>query len=111
MALNALSPGILATSIDSDIANTTAGTAFALPQHKQPRAISYQLVYAGGPSAVSVAFQVTIDGTNWVTIDTSTNTSGELVMLVNVVATQCRLYHTSRTGGTKVTGTILIMGD
>jgi hypothetical protein len=99
-----------ATSIDSDIAGTTAGIVFAVPYSKQGIAFAYQLVYTGSPSAVSVAFQISIDNSNWVTIDTSTNKDGELVNLAKVVARFVRLYHTSRTGGTKVTGTIFMGG-
>jgi hypothetical protein len=103
-------PGVAATSINSNIANTTEGTAYAIPYMKLGFNIAWQLVYSGSVSAVSVALQVSMDNSNWTTIDTSTNTSGEYRSLVGgMVAKFVRLYHTSRTGGTNVLGQILVM--
>lgn len=101
-------PHIPATSINSDIANSTAGTAFSLPYLKQGCDVAYLLVYSGSVSAVSVSLQVSMDNTNWATMDTSTSTSGEYTIVHGVVAKYIRLYHTSRTGGTNVAGYILI---
>ena len=108
--MTALQVRIPAVSIDSDIANDTAGVAFAIPYSKQGIDLAYQLVYTGGPSAVSVALQVSMDNSNWVTVDASTVTAGEYVNVTGIVALLVRLYHTSRTGGTKVTGSILMGG-
>jgi hypothetical protein len=107
--MNTVVPGVPATSINSDIANTTAGTAFAVPYSKQGIGLAVQLVYTGVVSAVSIAVQISLDNSNWATIATSTNTSGEYIQCGPVICKFIRLYHTSRTGGTNVLGTLLLL--
>jgi hypothetical protein len=101
-------PGITATSIDSNIADATPGTTFAIPYAKQGVKLAYQTVFTGVVGAVSIALQISMDETNWTSVNTTTETAGAYVIVNNVIAKFVRLYHTSRTGGTKVTGTILI---
>ena len=100
--------GVPSDSINSNIAATTAGTSFSLPYSKQGVGVAVQITYTGVVTAVSIAVQISLDNSNWATIATSTAVGGELINCGHVVAKYIRLYHTSRTGGTNVKGSILV---
>jgi hypothetical protein len=108
--MDTLQPKIPAVSIDSNISNAVAGTSFAIPYSKQGVSVAYQLIYTGVVTAVSIIFQLSMDNSNWAPVDTSTNVSGEYVVLGGLVGNFVRLYHTSRTGGTNVKGSIMLGG-
>lgn len=73
--------GVATTSIDA--ANLTsafgAGSEFALylGQNQVPH-VTWQTAFSTAPSTVTVLLQASLDGLNWFTIDTSTNTAGEI---------------------------------
>lgn len=106
----ALVPGILSTSINSDIADGSAGTAFAIPYMKMGVNLAWTMVYTGSPSVVSFSLQISLDGTNYVTVDTTTDTSGCLRIVGGVVAKFVRLYCTTFTtaGAGNALGKILV---
>lgn len=78
------------------------GTVWALPNLPNTRLgynVTWQLVYSSAPSAVSCILEVSLDNTNWFTIDTSTATAGEKRTLPYVMAKFIRITQSSRTGG------------
>ena len=89
-------------SINSDIANTTAGTELSIPKTDRPAFLAAQIIFTGTVTAVSIAIQISMDGTNWSTVYTSTTVGGEYINLGQICAQHIRAYHTSRTGGTNV---------
>jgi hypothetical protein len=103
------SVGVAETSLTTLPSNGTAGDAIAIPSgFRGPLNVAWQLVPAGGPSAISNALQASLDGTTWVQIDSDTTTAGNLKFVANVAARFLRVYHTSHTGGTGLTAYILI---
>jgi hypothetical protein len=103
-----LSNGVVATSISTLPSNGTAGTAFALPNNSKRVSIAWQIVPAGGPSALSNSLQISMDNSTWTSISTDTTAAGCYVTVNDIVAKFVRIYHTSHTGGTGLTGTILL---
>jgi hypothetical protein len=103
-----LSPGVPANSFTSAaIVASTNGTAFALPQGFAPT-VSWQIVLTGGPSAINVVLQGSQDNISYFTIDTTTNTSGELRYLGPIALRFMRARIVSVTGGTTITVTFLV---
>lgn len=102
-------PGIPVTSL-SNITSTSAvnGMAFVIPYLKQGCKLVWQVVVTGTASAISVSLQLSIDNTNWVTVDTSTDAAGCYCILDDVIGKYVRLIQTSRTGGTSIKGDILL---
>jgi len=89
------------------LANTTGGTAFAVPIKPGAQGFIWQTSYGTVPSAISICLQVSVDGTNWTTIDTSTTTAGEVRTILNKLGLYVRGYMTSYTGGTVGTLTLV----
>ena len=88
-----------ATTID----NTLEGTIFAVPPKPLSQGFIWQTVHATTPSAISVSLRVSIDGTNWTIIDTSTSTAGETRTILNKQGLFVEGYITSHTGGSTTT--------
>lgn len=103
-----LSNGVVATSISTLPSNGTAGTAFALPNNSKRVSIAWQIVPAGGPSALSNSLQVSMDNSTWTSISTDTTTAGCYITVNDIAAKFVRIYHTSHTGGSGLVGTILL---
>lgn len=108
-----------ATSTGEAIPTTsTAGRQFAIPETVNglsdgPCAITWQTVITGSPTAVSVGLQLaSVDAdAQYQTVDTSTNTSGEIRTYGATAARFVRLIVNSSAGGTTPTivGTISII--
>jgi hypothetical protein len=97
-----------ATVILSAATATGAGQAYSMPQRPSggvTNRFSWQVVLAGSFSGVEVDLQGSNDGTNWVKIDNTTNTAGDLRQVVFPVA-QVRANVVTFTGGTSVTVTL-----
>jgi hypothetical protein len=103
-----LSSGVVATSLSVLPSNGTAGTAFAIPNNSKRVSIAWQIIPTGGPSALSNALQISMDNSTWTSISTDTTTAGCYVTVNDIVAKFVRIYHTSHTGGTGLTGNILL---
>lgn len=92
-------------------ANGTAGTPFAVTamgQNNQGRTIAWRTSFTGGPSAVDVRLQGSLDNTNWFDLDNSTVTAGEYKRVVEARVKFVRAFLTTRTGGTNITVEILV---
>lgn len=90
---------------------TGAGSAYANPERRNGGAFTnftWQAIVSGGPSAISTTLQVSLDGVNWTTADTSTNVAGETRQLANWPAAFFRANLGTLTGGTAPTVTVLI---
>lgn len=76
---SSLGGGGLAISCNA-VTATGACTSFALqaPNGQLPGAFTWQVIPTGSPSAISTTLEGSIDGSTWTTLDTSTNTSGEV---------------------------------
>lgn len=104
----ALQPGINANSFTAvALGAGVNGTAFAVPQGFSPT-VSWQTTYTGGPSAVNVVLQGSLDNIAWFTIDTTTNTAGELRYINPIALKFIRGRIVSHTGGTNITLTLLV---
>lgn len=106
--MDQLSNGIVATSLAVLPSNGTAGTAFAIPNNSKRVSIAWQIIPTGGPSALSNALQISMDNSTWTSISTDTTTAGCYITVNDIVAKFVRIYHTSHTGGTGLTGNILL---
>ena len=106
--MQALVYGLPSKSFDAfAIADTTEGTKFAIPIRPLAQGFIWQTAYGTTPSAISICLRVSIDGTNWTTIDTSTSTAGEVRTILNKQGLFVEGYITSHTGGSTVTLTIV----
>lgn len=83
-AQTAYQAGQVGTSL-SAVAATGAGTTFALPMRdgKYPSVFTWTNVYTGTPSAITVNFEGSIDNVTFFTLDSSTNTAGEMKSVAN----------------------------
>ena len=54
----------------------TDGVEFTLPARAVE--ITWQTIFGSVPSTVDIVLQVSLDGSNWATIDTTTNVNGEI---------------------------------
>ena len=93
-------------------ANGSGGTPFAFAGLKgasdKGRTISWRTSFTGGPSAVNVELQQSMDGEDWFSVDSSTATGGEYRTVSNVRAKFVRAFLVTRTGGTNITVEILV---
>jgi hypothetical protein len=78
-----------------------ASPAFGMHGYTQ-RQVTWEITYTSAPSAASVQLQGSIDGVNWVTLDTSTNVSGEVRYIPTDGAQNMRAF---RVNAVSVTGT------
>lgn len=102
-----LSPGVSANSFTASTGTSVAGTPYALGQGYAP-VISWTTTFGSTPSAISVSLQGSQDNVSWFTLDTSTNTAGEIRYLNPIALKFVRAYITSRTGGSNVTVSLLV---
>lgn len=79
------------------------GTEKALPANST--ILSWQTFYGTAPASITMQLQASEDDVNWATIDSSTNTAGEL-KTVNVAAPFIRARINAVTGGT--TASVLV---
>ena len=73
----------------------SGGISYALPE---ANLVAWQTIYASAPSAVTVTLQGSMDGTNWINIDISTDVNGELRTL-QTGSKFLRAFFFSQTGG------------
>lgn len=75
-----------------------------------PTLFTWQMAITGAPASVSTTLQGSLDGLNWATLDTSTNTTTELRFVANSPVVYLRLNLGTLTGGTvpTVTGTVMV---
>lgn len=76
--------GSLATSL-SAVAATGAGDVFITPviNGKIASEYTWQVIYTGTPTAITVNLQGSIDGTNYFTLDSTTATASEMRHVTN----------------------------
>lgn len=84
------------------------GATFALPV--KLGGLSWQTVYGTVPTSLTVNLQISNDGVNFQTIDTSTNTAGELRTVPSVTALFIRATISANVGGTTVTVILVYKG-
>ena len=108
--MTTLTRGVVEFSLNANVADGTAGTTLALPKTEGSlgHTIAWQVVYGGTVSACITLLQVSMDNSNWATIDTNTNTAGCYRIVTPVLGRFIRAYHTSDTGATTVAVSILI---
>lgn len=89
----------------SAVTATGRSSTYALPP--QLVSIVWQTSYNSAPSGTSVTLDVSLDGVNWTTIDTSTNTSGEVRTVTNSTAAPfISVNFGTNTGGKALTVTL-----
>lgn len=105
-----VAPGTGAMTSLSAAAAPGNGTAFNLGSAVNN--ISVQLNVSGTPSAVSVSFQGSLDGTNWNTIGSAITSSAatSLTAFAGTPVTQIRAVLNTLSGGSSPTVTALIAG-
>ena len=91
---------------------TGAGSMYALPPSQFDGLASnytWQVITTGAPASLSVKFEGSNDGGNtWATLDTSTQTGGELRAVANTPVTLVRANVATLTGGTSPTVTVIV---
>jgi hypothetical protein len=97
--MNSLLGSIVKALISAAAIGAQTSTAYAVGPNCNT--FTWQTVYTGGPSAVNVVIEGSLDGTTWATLDTSTVTGGEVrTFNSNVAFVRARMV--SNTGGTTV---------
>src|SRR5687767_10829347 len=104
MANYQLQPGIPKKIVDGMAVGAAAkGSSFGVPgsPHKGPRTVTWRASYTGGPAAVNVVLQGAINDVDaeYVTLDTTTNVSGETRVVQNANVRFLRGQMVSHTGG------------
>lgn len=79
------------------------GSTYALPGGAV-NALTWQITHNG--SAINIALQASLNGTNWYQVDVSTNASGEIRNYGFNAFKFIRIAQTSRTGGTSTVVTV-----
>ena len=79
------------------------GSSYALPGGAV-NSLAWQITHNG--SAINIALQASLDGTNWYQVDTSTAASGEIRNYGFNAFKFIRIAQTSRTGGTSTVVTV-----
>lgn len=100
-----ISFGPVVTVFNTTSTGAVNGSTYALPGGNA-NVLTWQLVPVGGPSAISASLQVSLDGTNWITLSTCTTTTGCIYNAGVNAYTFVRTIQTSRTGGTSTTASI-----
>jgi hypothetical protein len=100
----------LRIGVPETILSATAGTGdttvYALPARSC--VLAWQTSFDTAPSGVSITIQVSIDGTNFTTLDTSTATAGEVRTISTVTsALFIKANVGTNTGNKKVTITLI----
>ena len=103
-----LRQGIVDTILDA-VATTTTGDAYGIPYTKNGISLGWQMTFTGAPTVVSTTLQLSIDKTNWATIDTGTNISGEYRIVGAVIGKWLRVVLGTMTAGTSPTATCKII--
>jgi hypothetical protein len=74
----------------------------------RPHRFTVTITYTGSPTGVQASLQGSIDGTNWTDLDSSTNTSGEVLFISNKPVNFIRGKLTTLTGGSSPTMTMTV---
>lgn len=80
------------------------GTAFSLPAHITR--ITWQTSMQVAPASIQIDLQISLDGTNWATLDSSTSTSGE-VRSKKFSAQYIRANGVAASGGTGISAKLV----
>lgn len=110
MAQKGIVPGIVTEFINSDIADGAASESYSIPFTKQGINLAWSMVYTGSPSVVAFNLQISMDNSNWVTIDSTSDTTGCYRIVSGIVAKFIRLTCTTFTtaGAGNALGTVLV---
>jgi hypothetical protein len=99
----AIQKSVAETILDA-VTVTGAGSTYALPASSVQ--VTWQALYSSAPAAVSLVLQASNNNSDWITIDTTTNTAGE-VRTVNISANFIRANLVSKTGA--VTFSVIVV--
>lgn len=99
-AQTGLNWGTVVTSLNA-VSSTGSGNSYAT-NRTYTSIITWTTILTGSPSAVNFTLDGSLDNSSWFTLDTSTNTSGEIRQLA-VSANFVRITLVSKTGGTTFT--------
>lgn len=93
-------PSIAERLLNAVVATVGAGTAFGVPAIAAQT--TWQTVFGTAPTSCTIQLQISMDNTNWSTVDTSTSTTGE-ARTVQFNAPLVRANINAIVGGTTVT--------
>lgn len=94
---------------DADAAAAPVNSAgYAIASPDQAKMIGWQTAFASAPSACTIRIQHSINGVDWVTIDESTATGGEIKTTAITPALFIRAVKQAQTGGGALTLTVII---
>jgi hypothetical protein len=111
-----LFPGDVGFSFNAETfpANGTAGAQFAIPEPAglpdQGHTVRWQTIFGTAPTAINIVLQGAMADVDaeYFLIDTSTATAGEARTVIGVRARFLRVKLVSATGGTALTGKMLV---
>ena len=91
-------------------AATATGAGSGYPTDRIYADHGWMIVVTGAPTAVSVTLQGSLDGINWVTLDTSTITTSEIRFVTGKPVVQVRANLGTLTAGTSPTVSVDYVG-
>ena len=108
IAIDPNSPTVLLAAATGTGAGATFANALTPGGAGVLQDFAWQVAVTGSPSGISTTLQGSLDGATWLTLDTSTNTSGELRAISGKPVTFLRANVGTLTGGTAPTVTVTI---
>jgi len=103
MPMTAITPGLTEQSLSTAGTGTVNGTTFAVPSNLT--LFNWQVTYGTTPASATIIFQGSTDNSTFFTLDTSTNTAGEMRTIFAAVKF-VRVSQTARSGGSTTNGFI-----
>jgi hypothetical protein len=105
---SALQNAVAVNLLDNVNVGVQNGATFALPI--KPGQFAWQTVFGTAPGSITVNIQISNDGTNWTTVDTSTNVNGEVRQISSLTALFVRATISAVAGGTTATVVVIYKG-
>lgn len=96
-----LQEGVPETVLALAATTVTVSSTYALP----PRTcdLAWQYFFSTNPTALTLNLQLSLDGINWATVDSTTITTGGLRIITSVPAAFVRINQGAITGGALMT--------
>lgn len=105
MPTPSLQLGVVETPLNLASTATTVSTTYALPARVV--SLAWQYLFTTNPSALTLNLQLSLDGVNWNTVDSTTITTGQLRIVTGVAAAFVRINQGAITGGAQFTAMLL----
>jgi hypothetical protein len=105
--LNVLSRSLPVKLLDAVANGAQTSTVYAMPARAS--ALQWQTLFGTAPASVNIVLEMSLDGTNWDVMDTSTSVNGEMRTFSSIGSKQVRVRVTAVVGGS--TTTVIVQCD